>query len=66
MRNMAPRSEVRLLLYGYEVCLFKCVYSSLSNHTLLPSPYLLVYPLSGASRVTDMLALNESENTALG
>ena len=31
IRNMAPRcrvrSEVRLLLYGYEVCLFKCVYS---------------------------------------
>ena len=30
-RNMAPRwrvrSDVRLLLYGYEVCLFKCLYS---------------------------------------
>ena len=43
-----------------------CVYSSVSTHTLIPSLYLLLYPLSGASRVTHMLALDISEDTALG
>ena len=54
MRNMVPgwwvSSEVRLLLYGQEVCLFKCVYSH--PH---PISVLLLYPLSGASHVTHML-----------
>ena len=44
----------------------RCVYSSVSTHTLIPTPYLLLYPLSGASRVTHMLALMEDKDTALG
>ena len=42
------------------------VYSSVSSHTLIPSPYLLLYPLSGASRVTHMLTLHIDRYTALG
>ena len=42
------------------------VYSSVSTHTLIPSPYLLLYPLSGASRVTHMLTLTINKDTALG
>ena len=42
------------------------VYLSVSTHTLIPSPYLLLYPLSGASRVTHMLNLIEDVDTTLG
>ena len=42
------------------------VFSSVCTHTLIPSPYLLPYPLSGASRVTHMLPLGINEDTALG
>ena len=42
------------------------IYSSVSTHTLIPSLYLLLYPLSGASRVTHMLTLNDIEDTTLG
>ena len=41
----------------------RCVYSSVSTHTLIPSPYLLVYPLCGASRVTRMLQLRQEQRT---
>ena len=51
---------------GYYYLVKRFVYSSVSTHTLIPSPYLLLYPLSGASRVTHMLTLNEIEDTALG
>ena len=44
----------------------KFVFSSVSTHTLIPSPYLLLYPLRGASRVTHMLTLNINKDTALG
>ena len=39
--------------YYYMVMRF--VYLSVSTHTLIPSPYLQIYPLCGASRVTHML-----------
>ena len=42
------------------------VYSSVSTDTLIPSPYLLLYPLSGASRVIHMLTLNINKDTSLG
>ena len=42
------------------------VYQSVSIHTLNPSPYLLLYHLSGASRVTHMLTSNEIEDATLG
>ena len=42
------------------------VYLSVSTHTLIPSLYLLLYPLSGASRVTRMLQLNRDQGTTLG
>ena len=42
------------------------VYSSVSTHTLILSPHLLLYPLSGASRVTLMITLNINRDTALG
>ena len=42
------------------------VYSSLSTHTLIPSPYVLFYPLRGASRLTHMLTLNINKDMALG
>ena len=44
----------------------RCIYSSVSTHTLISSPYLLVYPLSCASPVTHMLTLSEDRDTALG
>ena len=44
----------------------RCVYSSVSTHTLIPSPSLLLYPVCGASHVTHMLALNINKDTALG
>ena len=40
---------------GYNYMVMRFVYLSLSTHTLIPSPYLLLYPLCGASRVTHML-----------
>ena len=42
------------------------VYLSVSTHTLISSPYLLLYPLRGASRVTHMLTLSIHTVTALG
>ena len=42
------------------------VYSNVSTHTLILSPYLLLYPLRGASRVTRMLTLSINKDTALG
>ena len=50
--------------YYYMVKRF--VYLSVSTHTLIPSPYLLLYSLSGASRVTRMLQLNRDQGTTLG
>ena len=50
----------------YHYMVKRCVYSSVSTHTLIPSLYLLLYPLSGASPVTHMLALIISDDTALG
>ena len=41
------------------------VYSGVSTHTLIPSSYLLLYSLSGASRATHMLKVNEDKDTAL-
>ena len=40
---------------GYYYMAMRLVYLSVSTHTLIPSPYLLLYPLRGASRVTHML-----------
>ena len=51
---------------GYSYMVKRFVYLSVSTHTLLPSPHLLLYPLSGASRVTHMLTLIEDTDTALG
>ena len=51
---------------GYYYSVKRCVYSSLSTHTLTPHPYLLLYPLSGASRETHMLIFSSSKDTALG
>ena len=51
---------------GYYYMVMRFVYLSVSTHTLIPSPYLLLYPLSGASRVTRMLQLNRDKDTALG
>ena len=42
------------------------VYLSVSTHTLILYPYLLLYPIRGASRVTHMLALIADKDTALG
>ena len=39
----------------------RCVYSSVSTHTLIPSPYRLLCPLSGASRVADILCQAEQQ-----
>ena len=50
---------------GYYYMVMGFVYSSVSTHTLIPSPYLLLYPLRGASRVTHMLTLNIRRDTAL-
>ena len=51
---------------GYYYMVMRFVYLSVSTHTLIPSPYLLIYLLSGASRVTRMLQLNRDKDTALG
>ena len=51
---------------GYYYMVKKFVHLSVSTHTLIPSPYLLLYPLSGASRVTHMLQLSRDKDTALG
>ena len=50
---------------GYFYMVRRFIHSSVSTHTLIPSPYLLLYPLTGASRVTHMLTLNEIEDTTL-
>ena len=51
---------------GYYYMVMRFVYLSVSTHTLIPSPYLLLYPLRGASRVTHMLTLHIHKDTALG
>ena len=51
---------------GYYYMVMRFVYLSVSTHTLIPSPHLLLYPLSGASRVTHMLNLIEDVDTTLG
>ena len=51
---------------GYYYMVHRFVYLSVSTHTLIPSSYLLLYPLRGASRVTHMLAFNIHTDTALG
>ena len=50
---------------GYYYMVKRFVFLSVSTHTLIPSPDLLLYPLSGASRVTHMLNLIEDEDTTL-
>ena len=51
---------------GYYYMVNRFVYSSVSTHTLIPFPYLLLYPLSGASHVTHMLTLHIHKDMALG
>ena len=51
---------------GYYYMVKRFVYLSVPTHTVIPSPYLFLYPLGGASRVTHTLTLIEDKDTALG
>ena len=51
---------------GYYYMVKRFIYLSVSTHTLIASPDLLLYSPRGASPVTRMLALNIHTDTALG
>ena len=46
---------------GYFYMVKRFVYLGVPTHTLIPSPYLLLYPTSSASRVTRMLQVNRNK-----